>query len=256
MDADLLGIAVTLAIAVVGGGWTLWKWHSDRRDDRRQERQRLDSLYVNPLLFAAEEVQSRLYNILDRGGLGPLRATASRERYPVETLYLIARYFAYEVQMLRFTALAADPAVISCTPRVRDVLATASSVEDVDPWCLFRTVQTALGQSVIEWRQGEVGFADTVSLVAFEDSLTRGLASRLGLEDALSALGDAESPDALPKRSLRRLADLQSELVLLLEVIEERSTTDAAHPFTVAPGLKRLQSQYRTQAVEPAVPVA
>jgi hypothetical protein len=120
---------------------------------------------VNPLLFAAEEVLSRLYNILDLRLLGPLRATTSLERYPVETLYLVAHYFAHEVQMLRFTALAADPEVIGQTQKVRDALAIASSVEDVDPWCLFRT--------------------------------------------------------------------MQAELVMLLEVTERRSTTDAAHPFTV-----------------------
>ena len=73
-------------LTVLAGLWALWKWSDKRREDRRVEQNRLAALYMNPFLFACEELQSRLYNILCLGGLGPLR---KRHEYPYakETLY-------------------------------------------------------------------------------------------------------------------------------------------------------------------------
>src|SRR5829696_709026 len=66
-------LIVTSLTALGAAGWAIVKWTGERRKDRLDEEKRLASLYVNPFLFACEELQSRLYNVLCRGGLVPLR---------------------------------------------------------------------------------------------------------------------------------------------------------------------------------------
>jgi hypothetical protein len=64
-------------IPVVMGLWAIWTWSQEREQERTNERARLAALYVNPFLSACEDLQSRIYNILERGGLRTLR-----KRYP------------------------------------------------------------------------------------------------------------------------------------------------------------------------------
>jgi hypothetical protein len=251
MSADWVGVAVTIVVPLSAGVWAFWKWSSQREDARRHERRRIDALYVNPFLFAAEDLQSRLFNLLDRNGLVPLRKRDLQGRYATETLFLVARYFAWEQQLLRFTHFAADADVVNKTNDVRRVLASAAA--DVDPWCIFRTTQTALGQAVIVWRQGEVGFADTISVVDFDKRLTEGLASSLGLDTAVQSLRAAARIEDLPLRSRQRLADLQIHLVDLLEIVEEKLTTDDGVRVSVASVRKRERSRMgsRSPGVSP-----
>jgi len=79
-----------------------------REKDRLTERHRLAALYVNPFLFACEDLQSRLYNILCGGGLGVLRQQYRNGRHAVELIYLIARYFAYEELLIRYSPYGVD----------------------------------------------------------------------------------------------------------------------------------------------------
>jgi len=249
MTADAWGVIATLLIATVGGVWTFWKWRADVKTNR----QRMDGLYVNPLMFAAQDLQSRLYNLLDYEGLGPLRA--KKRRYEVETLYLIARYFAFEVQMLRFTNL--DVGLIGHTEAVREVFADNADTDRdrADPWCIFRTTQNALGQSIIEWRQGEVGFADTKSLVEFEQLVNEGLSERLGLKEALESLRNATTIKDLQPRSRRRLADVQSALVDVLDHLEARVSAQTGETFSLFPKGPRAHSEYRSpNKLSPAAP--
>lgn len=140
-------------------------------------------------------------------------------RYAAETLYLLARFFAWEQQLLRFTYLATDPGVLEAANRIRKVL--ASSDGGLDSWCFFRTTQTALGQSVLVWRDVAGGIADTISIVEFERQLSAGLAHDLGLDRALDALRSATVIDDLGKRTVRRLEDLEAAVAGLIDAVAE-----------------------------------
>ncbi len=56
-------------IAVTMGLWAVWTWSQQREQERLTERARLAALYVNPFMSACEDLQSRIYNILELGGL-------------------------------------------------------------------------------------------------------------------------------------------------------------------------------------------
>jgi hypothetical protein len=64
-------------IPVTMGLWAVWTWSQEREQERLTKRARLAALYVNPFMSACEDLQSRIYNILERRGLRKLR-----ERYP------------------------------------------------------------------------------------------------------------------------------------------------------------------------------
>jgi hypothetical protein len=60
-------------IPVAMGLWAIWTWSQDREREPQKERVRLAALYGNPFLSACEDLQSRIYHILEYGGLSTLR---------------------------------------------------------------------------------------------------------------------------------------------------------------------------------------
>lgn len=200
----------------VSGG--VWRWGRERKADREKDAALVDALYLVPFVAAAEDLHSRLGNLLFNDGLVPLRARDRDRRYATETLFLLARFFAYEQQLLRFTFLAIDLNVLQAAKDVRKVLSTAQG--GIDPWCMFGTTQTALGQSVIVWRTGQVPFADTMSVVEFEQQLAKGLARELNLADAIDKLSHATVISELGQRSVQRLQALHESVGALLTAVD------------------------------------
>ena len=222
MSADWAGVLATVAIAVGGGSFALYRWLNQREQENERERQRVNAVYMMPTLFAAEDLQSRLYNLLCRSGLVPLRRHDPSGRYAVETVYLLARYLAWEQLLLRFTYLATDPTIVRLTTKVREDLATDSFGED--PWMIFSPTQLALGQAAIAPDDGSDA-ANTIFFLKFNRMWNDNQAS-LGVELGLDRAGEAlvKTPDmkSLPPATLRRLAALQTNLVALLVELESR----------------------------------
>jgi hypothetical protein len=241
MKAEWATLIVTIATATATAIWSVWKWAAERGKDRRIERNRVDALYVNPFLFAAEDFQSRLYNLLSGGGLAPLRNKYPDGRYADETLYLAARYFALEQVLLRFTPFGADGAVVTKIQAIREVFATDRG--GLDEWCFFRTQQLALGQAIIVWREGEYGFPDTVPLVDFMRRLDDGLARDLQVEGALAVLRAAKTVGQLSQRTRARLGAVQAGIVDLLEYLEQEVSAERHSRFTVFEGTTRRRAK-------------
>lgn len=219
MNADWAGVGATVLIAAATGAWAVWRWARESKAEREQRAELTDALYLVPFAAATDDLQSRLYNLLHNDGLVPLRARDPEGRYAAETMFLLARFFAWEQQLLRFTYLATDPSIVDAARRVRKVLSTDAG--GLDPWCFFQTTQTALGQAVIVWREGAGGFADTISVVEFETRLSEGLAEKLGLQDALDSLRNATTIEDLTERSRRRLEELRLNVAGMLDAVDE-----------------------------------
>lgn len=235
MDSEWVAIVVTALIAVGGGLAAFFRWLAERQDERSQERDRINALYVIPTLFAAEDLQSRLYNVLDQSGLVPLRRRDPDGQYAVETVYLLARYLAWEQLFLRFTYLATDAKVAGMTGRIRRDLATDRY--GTGPWTVFRPTQMSLGQTVTHWRDGAL--ADTITFLEFKRLWEDGLGSDLGMNDAAEALRHASTVDDLAPRTVDRLARLQANLVDLINELEIQMSTKGAERFTVGRGSER-----------------
>lgn len=238
MSADWAGVLATVVIAVGGGLFALYRWLNQREREQKRERQRLNVIYVMPTLFAAEDLQSRLYNLLRRSGLTPLREHDPSGRYAVETVYLLARYLAWEQLLLRFTYLATDPTVVRLTARVRADLATDSFGDD--PWMIFRPTQLALGQAAIAPEDGG-GAANTISFLKFSSMWNDNqapLGAELGLDRAVEQLLNTADMKSLPAATLERLSALQTNLVALLIELESRMS-DGRGGFSIGLGTGR-----------------
>jgi hypothetical protein len=143
--------------------------------------------YREPLLIAAFDLQSRLYNVLDQRFLEVFYvAGRPKDReYSIEnTLYLIGQYFAWseilrrEVQFLSPGDLRREDVAIQALRRVS--VAFSSTVGNSDPtFRVFRGEQRALGEIMISRRESNMpnspawdcrGYAEFVKLRADEDT--------------------------------------------------------------------------------------
>jgi hypothetical protein len=220
LDVDW-GKVLTVLTPVAAGLWAVWRWIVERRADRRSERNRLAAQYVSPFLFACQDLQSRLYNILCRGGLNLL---ALRPNAPEELLYLVVQYFAFEPLVLRYTPYGTDPKLLRLIERVRDGFASAKSEHDMDPWCIFRHQQRPLGQFVLVHRHDEPQMAlDVMPLTRFVTEIgSDDQAKALQVDRALCSLRGVDHVCKLePLRSRQRLAEVQDRLVDLLDYLED-----------------------------------
>jgi len=207
-------------IPVVMGLWALWTWAQEREQERTTERARLAALYVNPFLSACEDLQSRIYHILELDGLRTLKKRYPDGAYAEETLYLIVRYFGWAAAMHRYSPYAQDPVVTRLAEAVRDAFATTDAEFVVGPFNFFHPEQKALGKLVMSRLEGQHGIEfDTISSYEFKERLTAPpLSDSQAVQQSLEALRTAQKVESLPGQ--KRLVKAQRHLVDLLGYLE------------------------------------
>jgi hypothetical protein len=207
-------------VPVVMGLWAIWTWSHERNLDRQRERQRLTALYVNPFLSACEDLQSRIYNILELGGLHSLRKRYPDGTYAEETLYLIARYFGWMTSVQRYSPYTQDPVVTRLAEAVRSAFATSSAELPVGPFNFFHPEQKALGKLVMNRAEGQYGIElDTISYYEFKARLASPpLSESEAVQQTLQALRNTDNVNLLSGRE--RLRRAQNHLVDLLHYLE------------------------------------
>jgi hypothetical protein len=209
-------------IPVAMGLWAIWTWSREQEQERLIERGRLAAMYVNPFMSACEDLQSRIYNILELGGLRTLRERYPDGAYAEETLYLIVRYFGWAATLSRYSPYSQDPTVIRLSEAVRDTFATTGGGFPVGAFNFFHPEQKALGKVVMSRTRGQHGIElDTISSYKFRERLTLpALSNSPSVQQSLDALRNATNGENLPGRS--RLEKAQHHLVDLLHYLEEK----------------------------------
>ena len=71
-----------MVIPVAVGLWAVWTWSRTQEAERHTRRDRLAALFVNPFMSACEDLQSRIYSILELGGLVHCGSAIQTERTP------------------------------------------------------------------------------------------------------------------------------------------------------------------------------
>lgn len=215
-------------ISLATVAWAIITWTLLRFNERNKEQRKLAALYINPFMLACEDLQSRLYNILQRPGLHILQEHYPEANYAEETLYLMLRYFGWEQCIYRYGPYTRDPRVIEFTASIRSHLATDKY--GMKAFCFFRSSQRTLGYLVMRRITGEYGHEfETMPFHEFKDqnALSSGpFSGEKCVSYTLTALKNlkdrSESFDGLEKQDRERLVKIQNHLVDLLEYLEKK----------------------------------
>ncbi len=203
--------------------WAVWTWAHEQSLEREKERERMTALYVNPFLSACEDLQSRIYKLLEIGGLSSLRDRYPDGAYADETLYLIVRLFGWMAAMNRYGPYTQDPVVIKYSAAVRRAFATSRNGCPVGPFNFFAAEQKALGKIVMHSMEGEYGAEmDTISYYEFREVVRSAhrMPSSAAVTQTLEAMRAARNIEDLDGR--QRLAKVQTHLVDLLDYLEAK----------------------------------
>jgi hypothetical protein len=197
------------------------------------EHSQVASPHVIHFLRAGEALQSRLYNILDRGGLYALKKQYPDGEYAEQILYMMAQYFA-SVDYLLYTPYGSDAEINELTRSIQKTFAT--NTFGTGPFCIFNPEQAELVR-LVKGNSNEFE-------VKFFSEFRQALASpSKPIQDTLSALKSVSSMAELDEKypNVRsRLAIVQGNLVDLLNYIESK---EGMPPRTSAPDGIRLKAQ-------------
>lgn len=245
---SLAAIIAAVAAAGLTAHFGFLRWHAERRT-------RKVGLYVIPFLRACEDLQSRLYNLLQRDGLGALQDKLSADEVAVETLFMIARYCGWERVMYEHGPDVGDPRFVRITQDLRQAFATdLPEFGGAGPFCIFRNQQSDLGHIVV----ARVGTAE--SEIAFESLPSYEFRRRL------EATGLWTKPVVVDcvrdfvlhlatERTRSRLIAVHDYLVDLLEHLETREGIHLFAPIARAgEAERRPQKRDRVNAAPPDWP--
>ncbi len=217
-----MNISMQWLVPVAMGLWAALTWGHSQDQERRKERFRLSALYVNPFMSACEDLQSRIYKILELGGLNSLRERYPDGSYAEETLYLLVRFFGWATAVNRYGPYTQDPFVIEHVTAVRKIFSTTREGHSVGPFNFFLPEQKALGKIVMHTMEGEYGHElDTISFFDFKDRLNSApLKDSESIRQSLETMREAQTAADIVGRE--RLAEAQKHLVKLLSYLEKR----------------------------------
>jgi hypothetical protein len=219
-----ININMQWLIPVATAIWAVWTWAADRERERNKEHARIAALYVKPLLSVCENLQSRIYSILELGGLRMLRKRYPDGSYAEETLYLIVRYFGWMLAAERRgpSTYTEAPVVMRLTHAVCSAFAHSSSAQQVGPFNFFHPEQEDLGKLLLTRFDGPYGVEfDTISCSEFKKRLASPpLSDSEAVKETLEALRSADDAKTLPGRD--RLMEAQNHLVELLAYAEKK----------------------------------
>lgn len=212
--------------------WAVVSFTLERQAKQKQERRQLSALYVNPFLLACQELQSRLYNVLDNSNQPTAWDKGPGGTYLAEeTFYLVAQYFGWERRIFRYGPYTQDTEVFQRTEAIRATFATnrvgvSESMEErsgAEPFCFYRYQQKALAQVILKCSEGPEGLeAETIpyhELMQHHSDLLKKLPS---VRVTLEALADSEFPQNLDQLVRGRLTEVQNHLVMLLAYLEKK----------------------------------
>ena len=108
----MIAFPTTWLVPAATAAWAVWTWAHENALERERERARITALYVNPFLSACEDLQSRIYKIIELEGLSKLRERYPDGSYAEETLYLIVRFFGWLAAVSRYGPYTQDASMI------------------------------------------------------------------------------------------------------------------------------------------------
>lgn len=226
----------TALISVLGALLSLWFSRQSARGERLEAADALATRFREPLLQAAFNLETRLYNVVELGFLQQFLGPGSTEEeraYAVDnTLYVFAQYFCW-VEVVRRESQFLDPrdlernrVVVHTMEEVRDTFSDSRRISG-RAFRLFRGEQRALGEVMLvpAGTTGPDGPRwDCVGYAAFVRSLEDPVVDRWFAGLRASILDAVGSPGHQPR--LRLVHDALIDLIDTLDPDARRIPAD------------------------------
>jgi hypothetical protein len=218
-----MGFPTAWLVPAATAVWAVATWAHEHALQRDKERSRITALYVNPFLSACEDLQARIYKLLELDGLHLLQQRYPDGTHADETLYLIVRFFGWLAIVNRHGPYTQDSVVIRHATAIRRAFGTSRPGYAVGPFNFFPAEQKALGKMVMHEAEGEHGRElDTISFYEFREIVNSEyrMPHSPAVQQTLENLRNAQGVDDIQGKE--RLAETQNHLVDLLEYLEEK----------------------------------
>ena len=213
----------TWLVPAATAAWAVWTWAHESALEREKERAKITALYVNPFLSASEDLQSRIYKIVELDGLPKLRKRYPDGSYAEETLYYLVRFFGWLSAVSRYGPYTQDAEVIKYSAAIRRAFSTSSGDHEVGPFNFFPAEQKALGKMIMHSMEGEFGHEmDTISYYEFRDFIQSPyrMPESSAVAQTLETLHKAKHSEDIVGRE--RLIVAHNHLVDLLNYLEKK----------------------------------
>ena len=211
--------------------WSVLTWSGEQQKERQLKRDQEAALFVNSFILAMEELQLRLYSILEEDELA-----FYKKQYPehyelgspaaIEVLYRLSQYFGWAHCTYRYGPYTKDPVVIELNRQIAETFESRSKFPG-DAFRFSIDERVSLGQAVVT-RIGEVTAVlpvfESIPLFQFEEEIGDEQSKHAPLYQSravratLAAIDRAQLAKSLEGRE--RLAVLQNLLVDTLSYLE------------------------------------
>jgi Heavy metal associated domain 2 len=237
-------LILSIMSAVTAAVWSVWTWREEQETARQLKRDQESALFVNSFIQAMEELQVRLYGILERDDLAFFKKDYPKQEAPdfpigLEILYRLSKFFGWTYRIFRYGPYTNDPVVIELVRRISDTLESHTRFSG-DAFRFTYEERVALGDAVVRRTGDMIGAIpvyESITVFQFWEEICNKSGKRYLLFQSrafrrtLDAIDQAGRVEEL--EGVERLAVLQNHVVDLLAYLE------GMEGFTVSPGKRR-----------------
>jgi len=224
-------LILSILSAVTAAVWSVWTWREEQETARQVKRDQESALFVNSFIQAMEELQVRLYGILEEADLAFYKKEYPKgeERdFPIalEMLYRLSKFFGWTYRIFRYGPYTNDPIVIEQVRKISGTLESHTRFKG-DAFRFTYEERVALGDAVVRRTGdmiGSIPVYESITVFQFWEEICSKSGKRSlvfqsrAFRRTLDAIDKAQGAKDL--EGAERLAVLQNQLVDLLAYLE------------------------------------
>jgi len=211
--------------------WSVLTWSDQQQKQRRTKRDQEAAMFANPYIGTIEELQSRLYGILEEDELAFYKKEYP-EKYEfgspaaIEILYRLSQYFGWQHHIYRYGPYTKDSTVIKLARQIGEVFEDRKNFSG-NAFRFTVDERASLGEVVVRYTgrvTATLPVFESLALFQFEEEISNEqsrhavLFQSKAVRDILSAIDKADKAEDLEGRE--RLIVLQNLLVDLQSYLE------------------------------------
>ncbi len=149
MNPTMISVLSAMATAV----WSVWTWQSEGQKTRDLKRHEMTAQYVNNFIVATQELQRKLFKILEEDEFAHFRLKYTQPIEPaspvaIDLLYHFSAFFGWALMTFRFGPYTRDSRMIAMIAQIGELLDSRTHFPG-DAFRFTLSDRHALGQVVV-----------------------------------------------------------------------------------------------------------